>query len=330
MLYGPEETSELIRQGTPLLVAGSAEMLRQLPKGNWIGGTTPSLFTETGGVSTKELLLVTVLPKQAKLVCIQRYGVGGLHLLVPDAPDNGFSIVIFPTGTMVHHTFAKEAPAYPGIYTKAITGWASAASGGHFGGIPHVFYGPEAHCLDDEAVAIHMELPKGLLASVEMINVYRPGSGPIIRFESDGFIASQATVDGTPVVFADYLDQIKADLNVPIVADYCGMFINISIKNYDLANRQVRFYGPVFHNVDYRFATQDGNLMAKIRASIPRSESVPVFSCICTANYSEGNLENYATGSFCGPVAHGEIAHILVNQSITCLRIYDESGQMLT
>ncbi|MFA5257016.1 MAG: hypothetical protein WC360_02600 [Opitutales bacterium] len=321
MIHRLEETAEMIRSGTPLLISGSAEMMSRLPKGNWIGGTTPYLLTDKGGISTKDYLLVTPLPAQARMICIQRYGVGGLHLLPQDVPGNGFSVVIMPAGTMVHQNFAKEAPSYPGIYTKALTGWVCGPSGGRFGGRPQVFYGPAAHPIEDEAVAIHMELPDDEVASVEIINVYEPGTGPSIKFPGDGFTTTHAIIDGQTVLFSEYIDKRKEDVGLPLVANYCGTLINVGILHYDMATAQVTFYGPVFRNVEYRFAKPMDDMKERIRAAMPKDGTVPVFNCICVSNYTNGGLEDFDPGAFSGPIAFGEIAHQVVNQTITYMRI---------
>lgn len=44
-------------------VSGDESLLSQLPKGNWIGGTSPYMMTdEKGGLTTRDRLLVQQLP----------------------------------------------------------------------------------------------------------------------------------------------------------------------------------------------------------------------------------------------------------------------------
>ena len=50
MLHSTTEVNRKIANGKPLLSAGSEEALRQLTKGNWIGGTIPYFMDEAGGV----------------------------------------------------------------------------------------------------------------------------------------------------------------------------------------------------------------------------------------------------------------------------------------
>ncbi len=326
MLYRTEELAALIAEGRPMLIAGAAEQMRLLPRGNWIGGTTPFILGAKGGLQVSDMLFASVMPRQARIASIQRYGVGGLHLLPEDMPENGFSVVIMPAGTLVQQTFAKEAPSYPGIFSKALSGWVSGSRAGHFGGRPQVFFGPSALCMEDEAVAIHLELPPGLRASVEMINVYEPRPAPVIRFPSEGFTTTHAIVDGELVVFAEYLNRIKANIEVPLLANYGGTRINVGIRGYDLPHGQVSFYGPVFRNVNYHFAQPVPNMKQKIMDFMPKDGRSPVFSCVCISNYTQGMMEDFPAGAFEGPVAFGEIAHLLVNQTMTYLRIVNEDG----
>ncbi len=321
MISRLDEVSSIINSGTPIMVAGGADMMRRLPRGNWIGGTTPFILGSADNAQTRDSLFINVMPPEAKLKSIQRYGMGGLHMLPEDVPDNGFTLVIMPTGTLVHQAFAKEAPHYPGIYSKTLSGWVSGSKSGHFSGRPQVFYGPRGHCMDDEVVAMHMELPENLVASVEMINVFEPEERPIIRFPNDGFITTHATIDGESVNFAEYLTARKANLDYPLLADYCGARINVSIKQYDVASGQVSFYGPLFRNVDYRFAKPVTDMKQKLMNFLPKDGTRPVFSCICVSNYMQGMLQDFPSSNFDGPVAYGEIAHLLLNQTMTYLRI---------
>lgn len=45
------EAAELIRSGKYLSIAGDEQALKQLPTGNWIGGTIPYFMAEQGGSS---------------------------------------------------------------------------------------------------------------------------------------------------------------------------------------------------------------------------------------------------------------------------------------
>ena len=53
-----EQAVSLINEGKILHIAADESLLSQLPKGNWIGGTTPYFIAEEGGTYTKEKLFI--------------------------------------------------------------------------------------------------------------------------------------------------------------------------------------------------------------------------------------------------------------------------------
>jgi hypothetical protein len=52
-----------------------------------------------------------------------------------------------------------------------------------------------------------------------------------------------------------------------------------------------------------------------------------VFSCNCVLNYLYASLDGKKTGFFTGPVTFGEIAYILMNQTIVYLSIESVAGE---
>ena len=47
------------------------------------------------------------------------------------------------------------------------------------------------------------------------------------------------------------------------------------------------------------------------------------FSCNCVLNYLYSNLEGKKVGSFTGPMTFGEIAYVLLNQTLVYLQVQD-------
>ena len=50
----------------------------------------------------------------------------------------------------------------------------------------------------------------------------------------------------------------------------------------------------------------------------------PVFTCNCILNYLYANLEGKKTGSIVGPITFGEIAYMLLNQTMVYLTFEDK------
>jgi hypothetical protein len=260
------------------------------------------------------------MPEEARLVNIQRYGVGGLHWLPEDVPANGYSVVIMPFGTMAQQTYAREAPGEKSIFDKQLAGWVCGASPG-FSERPQVFYGMLGHCIDDEVVAMHFELAEGYRAQVKMINIFEMGDGDRIEFPSDGFSSSQAFVNGRSVVFSEYLLGCGVEYTRPLLCNVHGLNYNVTIRDVDKANSLVSFYAPIFKNTEYRFARPLRDMRKSIERALPKLTKVPAFCCGCISLYELGHLENFKAGLFSGPISHGEIANILVNQTFTYITV---------
>ena len=58
MLITLDDTVKLIEEGKTLHIAADETLLEKLPKGKWIGGTTPYFMSDDGGLLTKDRLLV--------------------------------------------------------------------------------------------------------------------------------------------------------------------------------------------------------------------------------------------------------------------------------
>ena len=61
-MMGLSEATALIRGGGHFSVAGDEALLRQLPRGHWIGGTIPYFMGQDGGVTTRDQLYVAQVP----------------------------------------------------------------------------------------------------------------------------------------------------------------------------------------------------------------------------------------------------------------------------
>ena len=55
MLMTFEETSKLIKEGKILHIAATEALLKKLPKGNWIGGSTEYFMAKDGGKVSGDL-----------------------------------------------------------------------------------------------------------------------------------------------------------------------------------------------------------------------------------------------------------------------------------
>lgn len=323
-LVSLSEASAMIASGATLAIAGDERALAALPKGQWIGGTIPYFMGPQGGITTREQVFVTPVPvfAQTKPV-ITYYDAASLSQVCVEAPANGYSLIVLPAFSDVHLDFAHNAPMYDDMYMKPLVGW---VSGIHLDDLgkqsPKVCDGRSGRFFEDVAVAIHVPLPANMSAHVSIVNLFRQGDGASLEFESSGFEASQCLVSGQKTSLAKYLAAIGHDTRLPLVADYCGAQINVSLKAVDQEHDLVEFYGPVFPGVTYKLAKPfDGTYETAFMQDTLRLPKSTDFSCNCILNYLYGELEGRQTGGITGPMTFGEVAYQLLNQTLVHLTL---------
>lgn len=312
----------LIGAGETLAIAGERRLLEQLPRGNWIAGTIPYFMAQDGGEMSRERLFVNRIPTPAGAATIRRYDAQSLARVCVEAPENGFSLIIIPAFSNVHSSFARGAPNYDEMFSKPLIGW---VSGVHLDELAHerplVFDGTAGSADDDCAVVMHVPLPDDSYARVDILNLFRQGAGDRLRFPETGFSAETCFVNGQATVFSEYLLARGADTRFPLVADYCGAMVNVSLKGIDREARRVDFYAPVFDDVEYRLADSLPDYVDAFARALPEEADGVAFSCNCILNYLYSDLEGKRLGRMPGPMTFGEIAYQLLNQTLVYLSI---------
>lgn len=302
-----------------LCIAGDEAMLRRLPRGNWIGGTIPYFMGPNGGETNREQVFISEVAHLDPLPQIRFHDVTSLDQVCAEAPNNGYSILIMPAFSAVHSHYARNAPGFDDMFVKPIVGW---VSGCHLEDLPQavpaVVNGQTGEFDTERAVVMHVSLPSDHYARVEILNLLEQGAGDEIRFAETGFSARDCLINGAPARLADYLGVHGGNLRLPLVADYCGAMINVSFKGIDEAEGRVDFYAPVFKDVSYRLARRSEVDVASHGGD---QGMRTVFSCNCILNYLYDDLEGRRTGAFTGPMTFGEIAYLLLNQTLVYLVI---------
>jgi hypothetical protein len=318
------EVTNKINSGKALLLAGSEAALSQLPKGNWIGGTTSYFIEADGGTFSDSSIFVNELPDYVTGVKIAEYTTQTLPSVLSDAPDKGFTVLILPAGSGVHTAYAEGAPRYEGFVVKPVVGWVSGVPLPEVGRTePKVFNGSTGEKSPSHGVAMHVSLPDSKIADIDIINVFKPGAGDKISFPVSGFVQEQCLVNGKPTNFAKYLNSIHADLRLPLTANYNGSYINVSIQGTEESSGLVRLYAPAFAGVEYSFAEPVPDYEKAFQAALPQNATNSVFACNCILNYMYANLAEKAAGSVPSMVTFGEIAHQLLNQTLVRLTIHN-------
>jgi hypothetical protein len=308
------ETSDIIKSGKWLHISGNGDLLKKLPCGNWIGGSTEYFMGPDGGIITDEKLFVSEMPyDNCKIASYDEKNIGNITV---DAFENGFTIAILPFDSEVHKVYAAKAAGFKEMFAKNIVGWISGFNLSKGDQIPISVNGETAEYSNSKAVALHIQTPADQVVTIGIVNIFTDNeTSPVIEFNEDGFVVDKCLVDGREVVFADYLVQNGVDTKLPLIGSYFGACINVSFKQIE--NGKVYCYAPVFKNIKYRFANAvsdyakafDGKLKQFISAKA-------VFSCNCILNFLYGGLEGKHVQHFYGPITFGEIAFQLVNQTL--------------
>lgn len=319
MLLSFEETSKNISNGKLLHIAGTENLLKKLPKGNWIGGSTEYFMAEGGGKVTGDFLFVTALPYDNYKICT--YDVSAVSNIAIDAYDNGFSIVILPYDSNAEKMYAGKAAEFEGMFIKNIVGWVSGVNLDTPGQTPITINGRTGEVFTDGAVVMHIEVPDDKLVSIGIVNIFsQDENSPVIEFTEEEFTAKTCLVDGREVVFADYIERNKIDTKLPIVGEYSGAGVNVAFKSIE--NGIVSFYAPVFRGIKYRMAKPVTNYVKEFEDRLANIKDIQVaFSCNCVLNFLYGELENKDMDMLYGPITFGEVAYQLVNQTLVYVAV---------
>jgi hypothetical protein len=322
IMYSLDETANLIRSGRFLALAADEAVLRQLPIGNWIGGTIPYFMGEQGGFASRELVHVTDLGAAGCGARIVEYDAATLPGIAADAPENGYTVLILPAQSPLHLAFAGHAEEYEDLFLKPLVGW---IAGVHLDDLattsPRVFNGLTGQGSLGAGVALHLPLPAGQVAVVRILNLFRQGQGDVLSFPRGGFAVTDCRVNGKAANFAQYVREAGLDTARPLVADYNGAQINVSFQSVDLERGRVQFYAPVFADIEYRHAAPVGDYVQEFDLQIAAHPAQAAFSCNCILNYLYGELEGKHTGEFTGPMTFGEIGYALLNQTLVYLEV---------
>jgi hypothetical protein len=285
-----------------------------------------------GGVCSERQIFVDEVPAYATGFKIRQYtGPRIVRSLVADTPAQGFALVIIPGGSPVHAIYARTAPDCENLFSKRVVGWVSGVRVDRIGfERPLVFNGLTGMASSEQAVAMHVSLPAGYSAEVEIVNVFEPGSGDTISFPRAGFSAAEATVNGQPENFPGYLRRTRRDHHLPLTGRQNGRAINVSVQGFDEITQSIRFYAPVFPGVEYRFARPLPDYVVGFNAAMEKHLEPSVFACNCVLNYFYAGLDGKRTGAVTGPITFGEIAHQLLNQTLVRLLIRDSTSRSPT
>lgn len=319
-----EQAIQLIEEGKILHIAADESLLKQLPKGKWIAGTTPYFITEQGGITCKDKLFVNEIPCAIDYKTAV-YDKENIFDITNDAYSNGITFLIMPFASDVAVFYAKEAPYSEDVLMNPIIGWISGFDLST-DSKAKVYDGMSGASYENKGVALHICLPDDKIASLGIINIFDIDENDTkIEFLEDSLSVTKCLVNGKEVTFSDYILKNGIDTKLPLIADYNSVLVNVSIKSVSKENSTVDFYAPVFSGKEYHFARPIHDYAESFQERLQEFRDFkPLFSCNCILNYLYGKLDGKATPPFAGPVTFGEIAYILLNQTLVYAEIVDK------
>jgi len=236
--------------------------------------------------------------------------------------------LIIPFESEVHKSYAQHVTEYEDLFTKCIIGWVSGVNLSKAGATAYTVNGYTGEFFTDKAVAVHIQLKEGLTPNLSIINIFSPDAdSPVIMVnaENTGFSVRTCQINGQETNLADYINEHGIDIRLPLIGDYSGAGINVSIK--EVKDGEVLLYAPVFEGIEYRFAENlpnyENGFNQEINSVIDKSS---VFSCNCILNFLYGELEGKKLDGLFGPITFGEIAWQLLNQTLVYLQISGETS----
>ncbi len=320
-LYSVEEVKSFINQNKLMTLAGDEKVLNQLPKGNWIAGTIPYFMDEDAGKFEQNKIFVNELDDNISNFKIEVYDENNIEGIVSDSFNNGYSLIIIPPFQRVHQEFALKTENLDGLYNNPLVGWVAGVDLNSDTN-PKTYNGITGEQYENKAVVLHIELPDEYFAQIDIVNIFEPDpNSPEIRFFFDTFDVLNCLIDGKEVNLAEYIDQNKIDTKLPLVADYSGAHINVSVKEVDVSNGLVSFFAPVFQSKVYKFAKPINNYIRRFEIKTLDYNTNNVFSCNCILNYLYGNFEGRKINNIKGPITFGEIGYQLLNQTLVSLTV---------
>lgn len=323
-LYTKQQVIEFINAGNVMLLSGSANALKDLPKGKWIAGTTPYCMDNVGKCE-EEMIFVDDFTQIAKQSKIEVYDKDTIKNIAINGYKNGVVFLVLPIETDVYYTFSDNSLSYEGIFDNPVVGYVACMKMEDYGKIkPETACGIDGKLTEDKAVALYIELPNDLAARAEIINLDTIDyDTSVIVFPKTGFIQSDCTIDGKPGNIAQYLENVikpKVGNYSQLITSQNGALINRDVKVVDVNKGEVSFFSSAYAGDEYRMVKNGADYFKMFNETLAdkRSEVAACFSCV--SYFFGGNfLGKHVSKN--GIYAFGEIAYQLLNKTIVTLEI---------
>lgn len=165
----------------------------------------------------------------------------------------------------------------------------------------------------DRVLVVHAALPLGVAAQVNCYNAFEPDpESPEITFAKKEFIIDVAQIDGQDRAFGTWLAEMGADLSLPLVANFAGTAVNTVIHQVQ-GDGSVLLGAPSLPGLTYRLGRRAAKILPEAMgiggARLYMSDELPSDPRVLPV-----------------PATFGQIAYILMTQTITQLAIGSAAG----
>lgn len=323
-LMSIDAANQLIEENQVLLICGEEENLRALNQGNWIGGTIPYCMSNNGGglIGEKAVFVTNFTDKVANFK-IEAYKEEALRELLDDRFLGGFSYILVPAFSSIHEYYGLNMGNEPSLFDVPTMGWVTGVYLEEIGSkSPKVINGKTGEVFDNKICALHCQLPDEEYAELNIINIYQQGNGDVFTFPEDSFSCSDCLINGKSGNLATYYLEHDINRTLPLVANYAGVPINIDIQEVNEENKTMSFFGPLNAAHEYRVAEFVEDRYQIFCDKLPKEKTNILCSCNCISSYLNIGMEGKHSGGIVGPFTFGEIAYVLVNQTMVTLSVH--------
>ena len=324
-LYTKQEVIDFINNGRVMLLTGSKKALSDLPKGNWIGGTSYYFVDTVGKEGSDDKIFVDDFTLVAQNCKTAVYDETNIKDIAKNGFKNGFVVVVLPIDSKVYYTFANNALSYEKMFNNPVVGYISATKMEDYGKkSPMTATGIDGKLTNSLASVLYIELPDFLAARAEIENFDTIDTkSPKIVFPKDGFVQSDCIIDGKPSNIAEFFEYtIKPRLGgyTQMITSQSGALINRDVKIVDTKKGEVTFFSPVSAGDEYYLVDNGADYLSMFNRSLG-SKRCDVLTCFSCVSYFFGG--KFEGKSVCknGIYAFGEIGYQLLNKTIVTLEI---------
>jgi hypothetical protein len=319
-------TIELIQGGRVLVVSGEDRLMEKLPRGNWIGGTTPYFYLKNErGRADKSKLFVTDFTESINDFKILTLEEESLAMINTIGFENGFSFLILPAGQKIHHAFAIKSKDYDTLKNNSLIGFVAGADLEEYkkGKVAKLFNGETKQSFSNSAVVMYCSLISPKVARVGSVNIFEPSHEFFIEVFEDTAKVKDCLINGELSNLYQFLKDNKIDVSHPLIFDQGHSNVNISFQFLIKESKEVFFFAPLMKGKKYYFSKRLDHYQSAIKTKlfdVVEHENAIIYNCSSILNYVHGKLNKNGIG-FSGPVTFGEIANHLLNQTFTYLAI---------